>query len=253
MLTREANLADYRGRLYSDYYSKQVNTDSTDHLALAQLNLPWAKRLIRRTMPSDRTIRLVDLGCGYGRLLFGLKSMGYTSCLGVDGSESQLRVGRQLGLEPLVLSDLAAFLRQTPDETFDVVTAIDVLEHLQRSELIETLDQILRILRPNGRLVLHLPNAEGIFGNRIRYDDLTHEMAFTKTSLRQVLCACGFSTVKCYEDEPVPHGLISVVRYLLWQFGRSFFVFLHCVETGQFAWNAILLTQNMTAVATKPA
>jgi SAM-dependent methyltransferase len=178
--------------------------------------------------------------------------MGYTNYTGVDGSESQLSVGRQLGLENLILEDLGTFLRATPDKCFDVVTAIDLLEHLEKPELIKTLDQILRILRPNGRLVMHLPNAEGIFGNRIRYDDLTHEMAFTKTSLRQVLGACGFSSLRCYEDEPVPHGVISFARFVLWQVCRAFFVFLHSVETGQFAWNAVLLTQNLTAVAVKP-
>jgi 2-polyprenyl-3-methyl-5-hydroxy-6-metoxy-1,4-benzoquinol methylase len=242
---------DHRERFYSNYYSTQVNVGATDAEKLARTNLPWARRLIRRTIPADRGIRLVDLGCGYGRLLLALKSMGYTNYVGVDGSESQLSVGRQLGLEGLILDDIQTFLRATPDKCFDVVTAIDLLEHLEKSELIKTLDQILRILRPNGRLVLHLPNAEGIFGNRIRYDDMTHEMAFTKTSLRQVLYACGFSSLHCYEDEPVPHGVVSFGRYVLWQLCRAFFVFLHSVETGQFSWYAILLTQNLTAVAIK--
>lgn len=244
-------MTHYRERLYSNYYSGHANTGATEHATLARTNLPWAKRLIRRTIPSDRGTRLVDLGCGYGRLLFGLKSMGYDNCVGVDGSESQLMVGRQLGLEPLILSEIEAFLRAAPDQSFDVVTAIDLLEHLEKSELIETLDQIFRILRPNGRLVIHVPNAEGIFGNRIRYADFTHETAFTQRSLRQVLGACGFSSVQCYEDEPIPHGLVSGARYILWQLCRSVFVLLHSVETGQLAWNAILLTQNLTAVAVR--
>ncbi len=252
MATTEASATDCRERLYLHYYSTQVNVDAADAQKLARTNLPWARRLIRRTIPADRGIRLVDLGCGYGRLLLGLKSMGYTNCMGIDGSESQLSVSRQLGLDSLILDDIGTFLRATPDQSFDVVTAIDLLEHLEKSELIKTLDQILRILRPNGRLVVHLPNAEGIFGNRIRYDDMTHEMAFTKTSLRQVFAACGFSSLRCFEDEPVPHGIVSCARYVLWQVCRAFFVFLHSVETGQFSWNAILLTQNLTAVAIKP-
>ena len=252
MPTMETDVTDFRDRLYSNYYSTQVNVGAADVAKLARINLPWANRLIRRTIPADRGIRLVDLGCGYGRLLYGLKSMGYTNCMGIDGSESQLSVGRQLGLERLILDDGQTFLRETPDQSFDVVTAIDLFEHMERDELIKTLDQILRILRTKGRLVLHVPNAEGIFGNRVRYDDITHELCFTKTSLRQVLGACGFSSLHCFEDEPVPHGIISCARYILWQMSRSFFVFLHSVETGQFSWDAILLTQNLTAMAIKP-
>jgi len=244
-------VTDYRDRLYSNYYTTQVNTSKTEDMTLARISLPWAKRLIRRTIPPDRTIKVVDLGCGYGRLLLGLKSLGYNNCLGVDASESQLRVGRRLGLEPLVLSDIGLFLSTTPDQSFDVVTAIDLLEHFERSELINVLDQILRILRPNGRLVIHVPNAEGIFGNRISYSDLTHEMTFTETSLRQVLGVCGYSAIQCYEDEPTVHGLISSMRYILWQMCRSYFVFLYAVETGHLAWNTVLLTQNIIAVAVK--
>lgn len=244
---------NYRLRLYSNYYSIQANTAATEPATLAHINLPWAKRLIRRTIPSDRSIKLLDLGCGYGRLLFGLKSMGYVNCTGVDGSESQLAVARQLGLESLILSDIETFLRATPNQSFDIVTAIDLLEHLDKSELIAILDQIWRILRPSGRLVIHVPNAEGVFGNRIRYDDLTHELAFTKVSLRQVLCACGYSEFRCFEDEPIAHGLTSGVRYILWQLCRSPWVILHAVETGQLAWDSIVLTQNLTAVAATPA
>jgi 2-polyprenyl-3-methyl-5-hydroxy-6-metoxy-1,4-benzoquinol methylase len=162
MPSSEASVIDCRERRYSNYYSTQVNVGAADAEKLARTNLPWARRLIRRNIPVDRGIRLVDLGCGYGRLLFGLKLMGYNNCMGIDGSESQLSVGRQLGLERLFLDDVQTFLRDTPDQSFDVVTAIDLLEHLEKSELIKTLDQILRILRPNGSFVLHVPNAEGI-------------------------------------------------------------------------------------------
>ena len=248
----ELRVTEYRNWLYSNYHSNQANSSGTEAAKLVQTNLPWARRLIRRTMPADKNSKLVDLGCGYGRLLFGLKSMGYVNCLGVDWSESQLTVAHELGLQPLLRENIEIFLRETPDKCFDVVTAIDLLEHLARPELIKTLDQILRILRPNGRLVLHLPNAEGIFGSRVRYDDITHETSFTKTSLRQVLSACGFSTVRCYEEGPIPHGILSAARYVLWQLCRIPFVFLHAVETGQLAWDAILLTQNLTALAFKP-
>jgi SAM-dependent methyltransferase len=82
MSAYKVNPVDYRVRLYSDYYSGQVNSGSKTHSSIARVNLPWAKCLIRRTIPSERGIRLVDLGCGYGRLLFGLKSTGIYKLFG---------------------------------------------------------------------------------------------------------------------------------------------------------------------------
>ena len=50
----------------------------------------------------------------------------------------------------------------------------------------------------------------------LRYGDLTHEMAFTRTSLAQLLLSSGFGAVRCFEDAPVVHGAKSALRWLLW-------------------------------------
>jgi hypothetical protein len=66
-----------------------------------------------------------------------------------------------------------------------------------------------------------------------RYGDLTHEQAFVRTSIEQLCLSCGFSRVNVFEDRPVPHGLKSAVRAVLWRLIRAGLLFYVAVETGR--------------------
>jgi hypothetical protein len=84
----------------------------------------------------------------------------------------------------------------------------------------------------------------------MRYWDLTHELAFTRTSINQLLLSSGFSNVQCFEDAPIPHGLTSVVRWLLWKVIRSGLRLYLAAETGDTSRSAIF-SQNFLIVADK--
>ncbi|OPX35236.1 MAG: hypothetical protein B1H11_09415 [Desulfobacteraceae bacterium 4484_190.1] len=101
-----------------------------------------------------------------------------------------------------------------------------------------------------GRWIIHTPNAESPFGNRILFGDFTHELAFTRTSLAQILLASGFSRVGCYEDQPVLHGIKSAVRWILWRCIRGVLRLYLAVETGNTGRDAIF-SQNFLAVGFK--
>ena len=82
------------------------------------------------------------------------------------------------------------------------------------------------------------------------YGDFTHEQAFTRVSIAQLLIASGFSSVKSYDDQPRPHGLKSAVRWLLWKLLRAWRGLVLSVESGGEARNWIY-SQNHLAVAVK--
>jgi hypothetical protein len=64
------------------------------------------------------------------------------------------------------------------------------------------------------------------------------------------LAACGFSRIECYEDQPVVHGMVSGLRWLLWRVLRGTLRFYLAVETGSLARKEIL-SQNLLCVAVK--
>ncbi len=84
----------------------------------------------------------------------------------------------------------------------------------------------------------------------VRYGDFTHEQVFTRVSLSQVLLTSGFRDLRFFEDVPVPHGIKSGGRWLLWKLLRAGLRLYIAAETGDTGRRAIF-TQSLLAVAIK--
>jgi 2-polyprenyl-3-methyl-5-hydroxy-6-metoxy-1,4-benzoquinol methylase len=237
-------MQDWRRRLYDRYVSSGQGGQPA-----SRGETLFIKKIIACHIPADRSIRILDLGCGAGGTLYWLKRAGYSNISGVDFSPEMVDAASGAGVSEARLGDLHTELSATANDSVDVVLVMDVLEHLERRILFEVCDEIFRILKPGGRIVTHVPNAEGIFGSRVRYGDLTHELAFTSSSMRQLLQTIGFREVKCYEDRPIPHGVKSCIRAFVWYVGTTGFRAIYAAETGRFD---CILSQNLMATAIVP-
>lgn len=244
-------MTEYRNRIYRHYVSLRAQTLVPETLGGLKPRGPYLNRLIHDHFPDDRNIAVFDLGCGYGALVHYARRAGYKNIRGVDGSPEQVAAARRLGIEGVEEGDIFKVLTGQADESIDLVLTFDVIEHFDREELIEFADNVRRILRPGGRWIIHSPNGESPFHGRIRYGDLTHEIAFTQESINQMLLSTGFSGIRCYEDVPVPNGLKSSVRWVLWKAIRCMLRFYIAVESGGNASEAIF-SQNFLVVAEKP-
>ncbi len=233
---------NWKAKIYENYVSS-VNTSDVveDYSSLYIQSKPIAFRVMRY-IPSERNINIVDLGCGSGRYLYHLHQKGYKSLEGVDYSKEQVEIAQKSGLNFIIEGDLVDFLEKKPDESIDIILAMDIFEHFTREELFLLLPIIQRKLKKDGKIILHVPNAEGIFGNRVRYGDLTHEIAFTRMSLMQLFKCNGFKEITCYEDKPIIHGIISFFRRVIWDIGTIPFRILYTAETGD---PKSILSQNM--------
>ena len=243
----ELEVASVRDRLYGRYRSYQQAAASEDE---RRHRAPYLRRVIKQHFPSNRNARILDIGCGDGALLHFLREAGYGNVEGIDNSPEQLASAAQLGLQDVKSGDVLNHMRDAKSEAYDIVVAFDVIEHLTKPELLHLADQIYRTLSPGGLWLVHVPNAEGIFGTRIRYADLTHEQAFTRESINQLMRAVGFRTVDCFEDQPAIHGFKSMLRLAAWKVLRLAFRIVVMAETGDSGRKAIF-SQNLLAVAQK--
>ena len=238
-------MEDYRQRLYRHYESGTQGSEDSLRLRAAHL-----RRLIRRHFPPAKDAAILDLGCGHGTLLEVARGAGYRNLVGIDCSPQQVAEAGRRGITGIMEGNVLQVLESFPAESQDVVVAFDVIEHFTKDELLGCLDQVWRVLKSGGKCIIHAPNGASPFCGRIRYGDFTHELAVTQEALAQVGRACGFSRISCYEDEPVPHGVKSGIRWLLWKGIRSLWRCYLAVETG--AWDpGMIFSQNLFCVAIK--
>jgi SAM-dependent methyltransferase len=237
----------YRPRMYDAYVRSNEGEAAVGTAADLRGRRPYLEQLVRRHFPADRSARIIDLGCGAGALLNVARELGYQHLAGVDVSPEQVARAHAAGLGDVRQGDLVETLSASPDGGFDTVICFDVIEHFTKDELLPFVDQVRRVLRPGGRWIIHVPNGGSPFGGLVRYGDFTHELAFTTTSLQQLLAASGFASVRCYEDVPIPHGLKSAARWVLWHGVRAALRVWVAAETGRTDHG--VFSQNLLAVA----
>lgn len=113
-------------------------------------------RMCRIATRGQEPGRLLDIGCGSGDFGLGMQQRGWR-VQGLDISAEAVALARQKGLD-VVLGQLPD--AEYEDESFDLITMWDVLEHLHdpRAYLVRT----AQLLKPEGRFVVTLPNPHSI-------------------------------------------------------------------------------------------
>lgn len=183
---------------------------------------PWALHYARLTPGS----RVVDVGCGRGELLVAAAKMGASHALGIEYSRAAVDLARHT-VEVHALNDscevVLADARQLPieDACADLVTFLDVVEHLSEDELTGALLEARRVLAPGGRVFIHTMPNRYIFSVTYRFLRLSapwrlaawpsnprseHEKAMhvneqTLNGLVRALKGAGFSDVRSWRGE----------------------------------------------------
>jgi SAM-dependent methyltransferase len=218
-------------RTYAEYARTRPNYRvPTQSVELLSLREPVFRKHYLPLLPTKRDARILDLGCGYGEFLYFLQRHGYTNSSGVDLSDRQLEVGRSLGVWNLQYGDAASVLAEARGG-FDFISAIDVLEHIPKNQVLGLLGQVYSALRPGGRFVCQVPNLAAFYAP-LFYMDFSHETPFTAPSLKQALQLAQFDSIHVLPVGPVAHGVKSAVRFILWKGITTCLRFVQTVEGG---------------------
>jgi len=128
---------------------------------------------------------ILDVGCGSGATLKVLEEYGYT--IGLDPYASAIELSKKRGLSRLVVGDATRL--PYDDETFDLVTALDVVEHINDDQ--GALREFHRVLAPDAQLLVTVPAYQWLWS---QHDiALDHFRRYTAGMLRQRIEAAGFA------------------------------------------------------------
>jgi 2-polyprenyl-3-methyl-5-hydroxy-6-metoxy-1,4-benzoquinol methylase len=121
--------------------------------------------------------RLLDAGCGDGRLCYELAGQG-VSVVGIDSSAKAIAFAK--AFSPGVEFRIADLTQLQSRDEFDVITLIDVLEHFAPDVLPVVVANLYRALKPGGRLLVSVPTVNKRFSEK-------HYQHFTVERLEAVL------------------------------------------------------------------
>jgi SAM-dependent methyltransferase len=128
--------------------------------------------------------KILDVGCGTGANLVMLGEFGEAH--GIDVSHDALSFCRARGLENVRHG--AAEELPYEDGTFDLVTALDVVEHLDDDAA--GLREFRRVLKPDGRILLFVPAFMFLWG--VQDDVSHHRRRYTLPELLKIVREAGF-------------------------------------------------------------
>lgn len=165
-------------------------------------------------LPTDKTARILDIGCGGGHCLAYLKRKDYINMVGIDQSPELVQFVIQEIWPQTIQTEALTYLRQHLGE-FNILIANDFIEHLPKQTIEEFLQLCRTTLRPGGKLLIKTPNMGNILASRCRYLDFTHEVGFTEDSIYQVCANAGFTKVTIHPEFPTRPESFSY-RLLRW-------------------------------------
>jgi 2-polyprenyl-3-methyl-5-hydroxy-6-metoxy-1,4-benzoquinol methylase len=220
----------YRKIIYNNYsFIKHDSNHIFDESEAKSWGRPY-NYFLKEWIPERKNISILDIGCGWGKLLYFLKTKGYSNLYGVDIVSEQIRIARQI-VDNVLEIDAIDYLDNNPNH-FDLIIGLDIIEHFKKDEVLSFLEASYRALHPGGRLILQTPNAESPWGLKLRYGDFTHEVAFDPNNLKKLLELYKFEEIETRATEPVIHGIISLCRFLLWKIVWFLLALWNLAETG---------------------
>src|SRR2546422_10655779 len=147
-----------------------------------------AEELLADEIHGRKSVSILDVGCGTGANMHAFARQGAT--MGVDTSLDALAYCQKRGIQTIALSGVETL--PFGNGTFDIVTALDVLEHTDDD--LQALREIRRVTRKDGLVLATVP-AYGFLWSE--HDEaLKHRRRYTAYELRNKLTITGYEVVR---------------------------------------------------------
>jgi SAM-dependent methyltransferase len=149
--------------------------------------------LMQPFIPGEQA-RILEIGCGYGQLLWVLRRHGFSNVLGADPSPGCARAARRFYAVQVIASTV--FAVPEPAQPYDFLILTGVMEHIR--DLDRTVERFHALLGPAGRVFLQVPDAsrlEPAMDAPFQEFSTEHINYFSPVSLHNLMTQRGFRVV----------------------------------------------------------
>jgi SAM-dependent methyltransferase len=161
-----------------------------------------------RKFATEERIRILDAGCGTGRMLQIMAKFG--EVVGIDFSDDAVTLARKRGTGQVVKGDLNDF--RFEKESFHAVVCLDVLYHSGIQDDMVVVSRFFEALKPGGILILNLPAFECL---RRAHDEVVHtRKRYNKKEFSIQLRKTGFGVMKAVYRLPLLFFVILISKKL---------------------------------------
>ena len=181
----------YNKNYYNAWAIKELGSDGLLNMKKATFD-----RLFDTAKISQPGLSILDIGCAMGNLLEAAKEKGFDP-YGIEISQYSADIARQkIGHDRIWVGDITKM--ELPEKKFDVITAVDVIEHTYDVDLF--LNTCKRLLKENGHLVLITPVmgsfSRKLFGKFWHHFNEHHVLFFSRKSIVNLLKGYGFTVAR---------------------------------------------------------
>lgn len=147
---------------------------------------------------NQKLTKILDIGCGTGRLVKFLNQKGFIA-QGCDSAPEAVKAA-QINNNTSTIRKTSATSLPYKIESFDLVTSISTIEHLTKKDSREFLKEVKKVLKPGGYLFMVTPNYSSpsryLLGKKwYGYQDPTHVNYFGPKSIKTLLLNSGFKNI----------------------------------------------------------
>jgi L-histidine N-alpha-methyltransferase len=197
----------YRAKTPDDLkslYADWAATYDDDHEQVGFFGHTLTAAVLARHLTRRDSSRVLDAGAGTGAAGEALSALGFNDLVAADLSEDMLDQARAKGIyTQLVVADLSLPVDSFGDDSFDAATLVGVFSYGQAPA--ETLDEIIRLVRPGGAIAFTM-----------RTDFHAEDAMGVASRMRELERKGRWLQIECTEPAPYLPGKDADARFQVW-------------------------------------
>jgi 2-polyprenyl-3-methyl-5-hydroxy-6-metoxy-1,4-benzoquinol methylase len=212
------------GEVYNEDYYKSWAIKELGSDGLSSMKKATFDRLLDVIKIDRSGLSILDIGCAMGHLLEAAKEKGFDP-YGIEISQYSADIARQkIGHDRIWVGDITKM--KLPDKNFDVITAVDLIEHTYDAGLFLTICS--KLLNDNGYLLMVAPDIDSfsrkLTGKLWHNFNEQHVLFFSRKAAVNLLGRHGFKVIK-FDNFKKAINFIYL-KSVLGFYGRKILVFI---------------------------